>query len=225
MKTLIRDGDWWLGEQLADRLQADGHETKTVPYDDVLGHDEATDRLVSGFDSLVVFGYTRDSGDPSALIDHSTRQLYNLLHSASNAGVKRCVYVSTLLLFKDYEENLTVTEKWRSLPPSEDPSLLACHLGEIVCKEFARDRRIQVATLRLGFPLVKGAASAAKRGGETAAVASADAVEAVRLALASEKLAQWQEIHVQSQVDNQRYLMHAAHNLLAFPAPSGAKKG
>jgi nucleoside-diphosphate-sugar epimerase len=224
VKILIRDGDWWLGEQLVTKLKADGHETKVVPYSDVIGHDEAPDGLVRGFDSLVVFGYAKTGGSPTTVLDHSTRQLYNLLHSASNAGVKRCVYVSTLALFSDYEENLTVTEKWRSLPPSDNPALLACHLGEIVCKEFARDRRIQVATLRLGFPVVKGNRAAARRGGETAAVSSDDAVAAVRLALAAEKLSQWQEIHVQSPVDNQRYLMHAAHNLLAFPAPSGAKK-
>lgn len=225
MRILIRDGDWWLGEHLVSRLQSNGHETSVVPYGDVLGHDEATDELVQGFDSLVVFGYSRDSGDPTELLDHSTRQLYNLLHSASNAGVQRCVYVSTLLLFQDYEENLAVTEKWRSLPPSEDPALLACHLGEIVCKEYARDRRIQVATLRLGFPVVEGNSKAAAGSGETAAVSTDDAVEAIGLALLSEKLAQWQEVHVQSSVENQRYLMHVAHNLLAFPAPSGAKTG
>jgi nucleoside-diphosphate-sugar epimerase len=222
MKILIRDGDWWLGEALAARLKSDGHTVATVPHTTVIGHDEASDIMVKGYDALVIFGYARESGDPSSLIDHSTRQTYNLLHSASNAGVKRCIYVSSLKLFSDYEENLTVTEKWRSLPPSDNADLLACHLGEITCKEFARDRRIQVATVRLGFPIVKGDAAAARADGRTAAVAADDAIEAVRLTLLSDKLAQWQDIHVQSVVERQRFLMHAAHELLAFPAPSGA---
>ena len=91
----------------------------------------------------------------------------------------RCIYLSTLRLLEDYEENLTVTEKWRSLPPSEDPLLLACHLGEIVCKEFARDSLIDVVTLRLGFPLICGDRQAAVDSGESAAVSIEDVITAV----------------------------------------------
>ncbi len=214
MKILIRDGDWWLGEQLASALGDDGHLTSLIPYDTELGHDEATDDIVKGNDAIVVFGYNQEPTDPTAIVDHSTRQLYNLLHSASEAGVSRCVYVSSLKLFSDYEENLTVTEKWRSLPPTEDVPLLACHLGEVVCKEYARDRLIQVATVRLGFPIVEGDHSAAQATGQTAAVSSDDAIDAIKRALTSDSLQQWQDIHVQSPVENQRYLMHAASELL-----------
>ncbi len=217
MKILIRDGDWWLGEQLASALGDDGHLQTPVPYDTVIGHDDSTDTLVGGHDALVVFGYNQQPTDPSAIVDHSTRQLYNLLNAASDAGAKRCVYVSSLKLFADYEENLTVTEKWRSLPPTDDVPLLACHLGEVVCKEFARDRRIQVATVRLGFPVEQGDRAAAQSSGQTAAVSSGDAIEAIKRALTAESLAQWQDIHVQSPVENQRYLMHAAKELLAWP--------
>lgn len=216
MKILIRDGDWWLGEQLASALADDGHLTTPLPYGTELGHDEATDTLVEGSEALVVFGYTREQGDPSALLDHSTRQLYNLLHASSVAGAKRCVYVSSLRLFEDYEENLTVTEKWRSLPPTENVPLLACHLGEMVCREYARDRRIQVATIRLGFPIVQGGRTAAQASGESAAVSGDDAVDAIRRALTADTLAQWQDIHVQSPVPQQRYLMHAAKSLLGM---------
>ena len=221
MKILIRNGDWWLGEQLTERLTSDGHTVETITYDTEIGHDEATDELVKGADAIIAFGYVKEADAPTQ-IDCSTRQLYNLLFAASNAGTKRCIYVSSLELFSDYEENLTVTEKWRSLPPSDNSALLACHLGEIVCKEFARDRLVQTATVRLGFPIVKGDTEAAKAAGETAAISADEAVEAIRLALISDKLSQWQDIHVQSAVENQRFLMHAAHDLLAFPAPSGA---
>lgn len=217
MKILIRDGDWWLGDQLAAMLGDDGHLTAPIPYSVELGHDASTDEVVEGYDALVVFGNTQQSGDPGALIDHSTRQLYNLLHAASNAGATRCIYVSTLRIFEDYEENLTVTEKWRSLPPSEDVPLLACHLGEIVCKEYARDQRIQVTTVRLGFPIIDGDRAAAEASGETAAVSATDAIEAIKRSLTADTLSQWQDIHVQSPVKNQRYLMHAADRLLSFP--------
>jgi nucleoside-diphosphate-sugar epimerase len=216
LKILLRDGDWWLGEQLAAALADDGHLTTPVPYAVELDHEEATDEIVAGSDALVVFGYRDEAGDPTAQIDHSTRQLYNLLHAASETGVGRCVYVSTLKLFDEYEENLTVTEKWRSLPPAEDVPQLACHLGEVVCKEFARDRRIQVATIRLGFPIIDGDIAAAKSSGETAAVCSADAVDAIKRALAADTLSQWQDIHVQSNVPDQRFLMHAAESLLGI---------
>ncbi len=219
MKILIRDGDWWLGEQLASALGDDGHLTTVLPYSTVIGHDESTDTLVDGYDALVVLGYNNgptDSTDPSEAIDRSTRQLYNLLNAASDAGAKRCIYISTLKLFSDYEENLTVTEKWRSLPPTDDAQLLATHLGEMVCREFARDRRIQVATIRLGFPLLQGDSAKAQASGESAAVAGVDAVEAIKRALTADSLAQWQDIHVQSQVENQRFLMHAAKELLGW---------
>ena len=217
MKILIRDGDWWLGEQLASVLANDGHLTTPVPHSVDIGHDESTVELVGGSEALVVFGLTQESGDPSSLIDHSTRQLYNLLHAASEAGATRCVYVSSLRLFEDYEENLTVTESWRSLPPTEDVPLLACHLGEMVCKEYARDRRIQVATIRLGFPIVNGDRTVAQASGDSAAVAADDAVEAIKRALTADTLTQWQDIHVQSPVEHQRFLMHAAGSLLSFP--------
>lgn len=216
MKILIRDGDWWLGEQLASALGDDGHLTTLVPYDTVIGHDDSTDTLVQGHEALVVFGYNSEPTDPTAIIDHSTRQLYDLLNAASEAGVKRCVYVSSLKLFDDYDENLTVTETWRSLPPTDDVPLLACHLGEIVCKEYARDRKIQVATIRLGFPVVQGDRGGAASSGQTAAVAGDDAVEAIKRALTVDTLAQWQDIHVQSPVENQRFLTHAAKSLLEW---------
>ncbi len=213
---LIRDGNWWLGERLASALTDDGHATSMLPYETELGHEQPTDDAVAGHDALVVFGYNAEASDATAMLDHSTRQLYNLLWAAAEAGVKRCVYVSSLQLFNDYEENLTVTEKWRSLPPTENVPLLACHLGEVVCKEFARDRLIQVATLRLGFPVVDGDRSAAAASGSTSAISADDAIDAISRALTAEELGQWQDIHVQSPVENQRYLMHAARELLGI---------
>jgi nucleoside-diphosphate-sugar epimerase len=182
-----------------------------------LGHDAATDQLVAGIDAIVHTGYEAQEGDVSQLIDYHTRRTYNLLLAASQAGVRRVVHISTLRLFDGYEENLTVTEKWRSLPPADDPQLLACHLGEIVCKEFARDRLIETVNLRLGFPIVDDGPEAASASGESAAV-DAETVAAAVLAALECEAAQWQDVHVQSPVPNQRFLLHAATDLLKLQA-------
>ena len=234
MNILITQGKSSLAAALAGRLSADhsvrltdtaggGADAGVVQCD--LGHDSATDDLVQGIDAIIHIGYNAvDSGDPSELLDYHTRGTYNLLTAAAGAGVSRCIYLSTLRLLEDYEENLTVTEKWRSLPPSEDPLLLSCHLGEIVCKEFARDGLIEVVTLRLGFPLVCGDRQAAVDSGESAAVALDDVFTVVEKSLTAD-IARWQDIHVQSPVPNQRFLMHAASVLLQYPTASGTEDG
>jgi nucleoside-diphosphate-sugar epimerase len=190
---------------------------QTVAAND-LDHDAATDRLVAGMNAVVHIGYGGQRGDATALLDYYSRRTYNLLLAAANAKVERCVFVSTLRLLEDYEENLTVTERWRSHPPSGDPALLACHIGELVCKEFARDRLVKVATLRLGWPVVEGSRTKAARSGETAALATDDLALALNAALTAD-IEQWQDIHVQSPVPDQRYLMQASQKLLGFPEP------
>ena len=80
-----------------------------------LGHDEATDRLVAGVDVLIHLAAsyseyaesTTDNSEISAnrLIDYHTRCTYNLLHAASQAGVPRCVYASSLRLFAGCEDD------------------------------------------------------------------------------------------------------------------------
>lgn len=193
-----------------------GRTSGIVPND--LNHDEETDRLVDRVDAIIHLGYEGQEGDASTLLDYYSRRTYNLLLAASSAKVERCIYISTLKLLQDYEENLTVTERWRSHPPSDDPALLACHIGELVCKEFARDRLIKVVTLRLGWPIVAGPRTKATAAGETAALATDDLATVLNAALRA-KIEQWQDIHVQSPVPNQRFLMHAAQKLLLFPAP------
>ncbi len=234
MNILITQGKSSLAAALADHLSA----SHTVRLTDLAGaggdtgvfgcsldHDEATDDIVRGIDAIVHIGYNAvESGDPSELLDYHTRGTYNLLTAAAEAGVSRCIYLSTLRLLEDYEENLTVTEKWRSLPPSEDPLLLSCHLGEIVCKEFARDGLIDVVTLRLGFPLVDGDRQAAVESGESAAVSQDDVFTVVERSLTAD-IARWQDIHVQSPVPRQRFLMHAASEVLQFPSASGTEVG
>lgn len=176
-----------------------------------LDHESETDDLFAGIDAVVNIGYQGQSGSPAHLMDHSTRRMYNLLQAASDAGVKRYINISTLRLYEDHEENLVVTEKWRTDPSAEDVDLLNAHMAEYVCKEFARDRLIQVVNLRLGWPFV-GDSSAKPE--DTAAISHGMIGAAVQEALVSEELIQWQDIHVQSPIEHQRFNTNTAARLL-----------
>jgi nucleoside-diphosphate-sugar epimerase len=180
-----------------------------VPND--LGHEAVTDELVAGIDAIVNIGYQGQSGSPTHMVDYHTRRMYNLLQAASDAGVARCVNVSTLRLYEDHEENLAVTENWRTDPSADDMELLCAHLAEYVCKEFARDRLIQVANLRLGWPFI-GDSNAKNE--DTAAISHSTIGAAVDESLSSNELIQWQDIHVQSRVDHQRFITNKAASLL-----------
>ncbi|MDP6666918.1 MAG: hypothetical protein QF357_05915, partial [Dehalococcoidia bacterium] len=173
--------------------------------------EKPTDDLVAGIDAIVNIGYQCQTGSATDLIDYHTRRMYNLVQAASDAGVSRCVNISTLRLYEGHEENLVVTERWRTDPPADDVELLGAHLTEIVCKEFARDRLVQVANLRLGWPLVGGSSAGPD---DTAAVTHELIGAAVAEALVSNELDQWQDIHVQSPVANQRFSTATAARLL-----------
>lgn len=223
MRVLVTNCDSPLAGAVADGLEAE-HEVRRSGWDEPLEPGVATDALVAGVGAVVHFGYPRATGEADELLEHAARRTYNLLLAASAAGVERCIYVSTLRLLAALPAHLAVTEQWRSRPPSAAPALLACHLGEVVAKECARDRLLRVVTLRVGFPEVIGERSALQPEHGTAAVASADVTAAVTAALSAE-LRQWQEIHLQSPVPGARYLMREAESVLGFPGPAGAPAG
>ena len=215
MNILVTNTDNPFAGDVADRL-ADHHHVRRIEWEQPLEADAATGEVVAGIDAVVLFGYPRAGGQPNDLIDHATRRTYNLLLAAAASGAERCIYVSTLRLLEQLPAHFAVTEQWRSRPPSDDPALLACHLGEIIAKECARDRLMTVLTLRLGFPEVVGDRSALHDEHGPAAVAASDAADAIGRALEAD-LAQWQEVHLQSPVPGARYLMRGAETVLAFP--------
>ena len=219
MNILATNTDNPFAADVVDRL-AEGHYVRRIGWEEPLDADSATDELVAGIDAVVLFGLPRANGQPNELIDHATRRTYNLLVAAGGASVERCIFISTLRLLEDLPAHFAVTEQWRSKPPSGDPSLLACHLGETIAKECARDRLLRVLTLRLGFPEVPGDRSALRDEHGPAAIAASDAAEVTGRALEAD-LAQWQEVHVQSPVRGARYLMRKAETLFAFPGADG----
>ena len=164
MNILITGAAGELAQALASHLSENHHirltdivdvETEFEFVRNDLGHDETTNELVRGMDSVIHLAelppdYSDDSTDSDNLtIDFLTRCTYNLLWAAVEEKVKKAVYASTLKLFDKYDDDLTVTENWRPLP-STDPYVLGKHLGEFTCKEFARTAQIHITCLRFG---------------------------------------------------------------------------
>ena len=70
-----------------------------------------------------------------ALLDWYTRGTHVLLQAAVDAGVRRCVYLSTLEVFRQYPDDVYISENWRPqpapemevyLPGSDDPENSLC---------------------------------------------------------------------------------------------------
>ena len=225
MNVLINGSPTAIGRAVVAELADSGHDlrlTSMAPYEpqDVvvcaLEHDDATDELVSGIDAIINVGYQDEVEMPVSFhLDYYTRRTYNLLWAASNAGVKRVINLSTLRLMADYEENLVVTENWRSKPLTSDINLLCAHLAEIICKEYARDRKFEVVNLRLGWPLIQGGGDSLGGDAGDSALSTEDLGRAVMAALESD-VEQWQDIHIQSAVPNQRYTTAKASQMLGF---------
>ncbi len=202
-KTLV----WTYTLRLTDRSRPD--KGSEVILSD-LGHDEATNQLVRGMAGIVHLGQGDARLSATELLDHQTRGTYNLLRAAAEEGVPRFVYLSSLSVMSKYDEDLAVTERWRPTPTT-DPQVLACHLGEFVCREFAREKRITVVCLRLGEIVWDERARAVP----TDALGVADAVQAVRQALVA-PVQHWGLFHVQSPVPRARFLTLAAEKTMGY---------
>lgn len=173
-----------------------------------LNHDAETRLLVEGMDAIIWTGWTDSSEDVSLRLDRQTRCLYNLLRAAWEAGVPRVVQLSSLGVMDRYPADLRVTERWLPWPAGEPPTL-AYRLGEIVCREFAREGRLQAVCLRLGS-ILWGTEHPCADG-----VTVQDAVEAVGLSLTAE-LPAYSVFHIQSGLPGQRYGTDRAQRVLSF---------
>lgn len=182
-----------------------------------LGHDEATNELVRGIDTIIHIAEVpsnllagADQPDNYA-IDYQTRCTYNLLMAASEEGVKRFIYASTLRLFEQHGEDWTVTESWRPRP-SVDSFVLSKHLGEFTCREFAREGKINVTCLRLGNLVTAEIAAATEY--DSMWLEMNDAVTAFQRALTSPS--QWDIYHIQSEFPGARFSVRTAKAEIEF---------
>jgi nucleoside-diphosphate-sugar epimerase len=123
--------------------------------------------------------------------------------------VRRLIFLSTLDLMTQYDEQYRVSERWRPLPTPEVP-VLAKHLGEFVCREFAREHKLDVTVLRLGqvvYGIVQPSGSSW--------VDERDVVQAVRCALGRDT-GRWTVCHIQHESPEARFLITTAKRVLRF---------
>ena len=165
-----------------------------------LDHTATTTELVRGLDAIVHSGAIDPAASASDQLDFQMRCTYNLLWAATEEGVQRFIYLSSLRLMEGYDPNLAVTERWKTLPTTELP-VLCYHLGEIVCREFAREGKINVVILRLGEITPETSSEPIP-----SALYMDDAVDAAEKALTAE-VSGWLDIfHIQSTVPKARFL-------------------
>ena len=203
---------------VATGLKADPSAPGLVVCD--LGHDSATDDLVQGVDAIVHWGGTDPEASASDRLDEAAYRTYNLLRSASSAGVSRAIFLSSLSLMYGYPEEYTVTEQWRPEPTTSLDDL-SYHLGEYVCREFAREQRLAVVCLRLGDLVWDGEPTS------SSSLLVEDAVRAVELALTSKVSDdfrwtlmpdpfEWQLYHIQSAVPGARFATSNARTRMGY---------
>ena len=227
MNILITSAGSQLARNVA-RAVAEDHTlrlTELYPVDTVegtfvqseLGHDESTNELVRGMDTIIHIAeippdLLAEADQPNNYaIDYQTRCTYNLLMAASEEGVKHVIYASTLRLFEQHGEDWTVTESWRPRP-SVDGFVLSKHLGEFTCREFARERKLDVTCLRLGNLVTAEAAATAEY--DSMWLEMNDAVAAFQGAL--ESAAPWRIFHIQSEFPGSRFPIGKAKGHLQF---------
>jgi nucleoside-diphosphate-sugar epimerase len=181
-----------------------------------LGHDLSTNLLVRGQDAIVHVAEPLPTDSDVQRIDSLTRCTYNLCRAAVDEGVRRLIFLSTLDLMAQYDPGYLVTERWRPRPTPAAP-LLGKHLGELVCREFAREHKLNVAVLRLGTVVQNAEAGSAT--GDASRVAQGDVLQAVRQALITDT-GRWAVLHIQHESPAARYPIATAKRLLGFtPTP------
>lgn len=177
-----------------------------------LGHDAATNLLVRGMDAIVHVAEPLPHEDENAQMDYLTRCTYNLLWAASQEGVPRVVFLSTLEVMARYDANFAVGEGWRPLPTTE-ARVLSKHLGEFTCREFAREHRINVIVLRLGK--VVRADDVKDQPFDPMWVDESDVAHAVSCAL-SAPTGRWSIFHIQHDSPRARFPVAHAKRVLGY---------
>jgi nucleoside-diphosphate-sugar epimerase len=202
--------------RLTERVGVNGIPDRQVSP---LGPDLSTNLLVRGVDAIVHVAAPLPTDNELQQIDYLTRCTYNLCLAAAAEGVKRVVYLNTLAVMTSYDPTYLVGEFWRPQPPAAARPL-AKHLGEATCREFAREFKLEVVSLRLG-EIVKSETVSAQP--DPMWLDERDAVQAVALALTTPLPRRWAIYHIQHKADNGRFPIGLAEQQLNFhPQYNGA---
>jgi len=177
-----------------------------------LGHDLSTNLLVRGVDAIIHVAEPLPTDNEFQQIDYLTRCTYNLCMAAAAEGVKRLIYLSSLDLMTAYDTKYKVDERWKSRPTTDAP-VLAKHLGEFTCREFAREHKLNVVVLRVGK--VVQAEEVAGQAVDPLWVDARDVAQAVNLALTAD-LPRWSILHIQADGPQARFAVDAAQRILNY---------
>ena len=177
-----------------------------------LDPDSATNLAVRGSQAIVHVAEPLPADTAEQQLDLLTRCTYNLLWAAAQESVPRVVLLSTLEVMTGYPADFTVAETWRPRPAMQ-PRVLAKHLGEFTCREFAREGKSGIVVLRLGK--VVRASEAAGQPFDPMWVEERDVVQAVSAALAA-KLAGWEIFHIQAESPRARFAVTRAKAALGY---------
>jgi nucleoside-diphosphate-sugar epimerase len=227
-EVLITSAETPLGQILARglgstyRLRLTGRTTgpgQTAVRLSDLGADDSTRSLVRGTKAIVHLLRTSLPSSVTSQIDHATRCTYNLLQAAAQEGVQHLICLSSLAVMAGYAEDLVVDEDWRPSPGDRSPGL-ADYLGEVVCREFAREKKVHVVVLRSGR--VVQAREIAGLPFDPLWVEQDDMVQAVLLALRAQldshgpRLGAWSVLHILSGKPQGRFPISKAQRLLGY---------
>ena len=223
MKILVTNPTSELGENIVRSLDLT-HEVKVSvgPFNE--GVD--TEALVSGVEAVIHSLSGDYSLGESECLDQAMRGTYNLISASVTQGVSKFIFIGSLDTMKQYGRDYIVTEKWRPVPNTEIATLCV-HLAEFVCKEFAREKLIDVSCLRLGDIFWQGTINS------SAALSGSDALQSIEKALnvdtgtsmwssESSVANKWNVFHIQSNVTNSRFPTDKAESILGY-CPSEVK--
>jgi len=116
---------------------------------------DAIQQAVKGMDAIIHLWEPSHDASANAewrgqrALDFATRGSYYLMQAAAAEGIQRFIYKSSLSIFDSCPESWVVTETWLPRPKAE-AGAMAKYLGELVCREFARESNVTVICLRLG---------------------------------------------------------------------------
>lgn len=222
MNILVTSAAAPLAQTLADELRAN-HTVRLTERAAVaglpdlavspLGPDLSTNLLVRGVDAIVHVAEPLPADTDQQRIDYLTRGTYNLCMAAVAEGVSRLLYLNTLDVMAAYDPNYLVGESWRPRPTSAAP-LLAKHLGEMTCREFARESKLTVVSLRLGDLLSE--AGVVDDEEQATWLDARDAVQAVALSLTKPLTRRWSVFHIQHKAATSRFPIFHAEQELGF---------
>jgi nucleoside-diphosphate-sugar epimerase len=228
MRILLTEDRSPLGSELLKGLSGT-HKVHTVPVGTALTNTDAiwsvvreTDAVVHTGQSLRLVGTDAEPDAEREMLVEATQGMHGLLDAATQAGVRRFVYCSTLDLFASIPDDRYISEQWRPDPGTE-MATLSHHLAEQVTREFARERAVSVTILRLGHLLSQEHATTALTPDlltpDLMWLDPRDAADAVECALQRDTSAQlnwqsrWSVYHICSQPPHPKFLLAAARSL------------